>query len=240
MRSIPATPDQESLLNEIPASNTVFACSELDKKYGKMATTTETMVIQRHTAHAQSGSTEAIELQPITRSTIDRASDEPFPERQVEPDDEWDQKGGWPAVAAGSAIFFVYLGLVYSYGIVQLHLSEAKLASVSTLSFIGSVGAAMSPFAGMITARIISRFGYMKTACAGGIFLGLGEFTAGFSTKSVPAMFMTQGVIFGIGAALLFLVSRIYPFWPYNLKKTDDHLSLRPLCHPCGSKGNED
>ncbi|OKP12682.1 hypothetical protein PENSUB_1775 [Penicillium subrubescens] len=56
---------------------------------------------------------------------------------QICPEDDWDKKEGWPVVGAGSAIFFVYLGLIYSYGIVQLHLTESRLASVSTLSFIG-------------------------------------------------------------------------------------------------------
>lgn len=125
---------------------------------------------------------------------------------QVLLSNEWDKKEGWPVVAAGSAIFFVYLGLVYSYGIVQLHLADAHLASASTLSFIGSLGAAMSPLMGMIVARIIKRIGYRFTAFIGSIFLGLGEFTAGWSTQSVPAMFATQGLLFGIGAAMLFLV----------------------------------
>ena len=107
---------------------------------------------------------------------------------------------------AGPTILFVSLGLIYSYGIMQLHLYKAHLASVSTLAFIGSVGSSMSPLIGMIVARIIGRIGYRATACMGGLFLGLGEFTAGFATRSVPAMFVTQGVIFGIGAGLLFLV----------------------------------
>jgi hypothetical protein len=118
----------------------------------------------------------------------------------------WDTKEGWPVVAAGSAIFFVFLGLIYSYGIVQLHLAESHLASVSTLSFIGSVGAAISPLTGTIVARVIRAVGYRYTASLGGILLGLGEFTAGWATKSVPAMFVTQGFLFGVGSALLFLV----------------------------------
>lgn len=123
------------------------------------------------------------------------------------PEDDWDKKEGWAAVGAGSAIFFVYLGLIYSYGIVQLHLTESRLASVSTLSFIGSVAAAICPLTGMIVARIIGRIGYRATAFTGSVLLGLGEFTAGWSTKSVPAMFVTQGILFGVGASLLFWVS---------------------------------
>ncbi|OAQ67584.2 monocarboxylate transporter [Pochonia chlamydosporia 170] len=133
--------------------------------------------------------------------------------------EEWDTKEGWPVVTAGSAIFFVYLGLVYSYGIVQLHLSEAHLASVSTLSFIGSVGAAMSPLTGMIVARVIKLTGYRVTALMGSILLGLGEFTAGWSTKSVPAMFVTQGFVFGIGSALLFLPAATVPSLWFKRKR---------------------
>lgn len=55
-------------------------------------------------------------------------------------------------------------------------------------------------------ARIMKRIGYQATAMTGSFLLGLGEFCAGFSTHSVPAMFVTQGFLFGTGAALLFLV----------------------------------
>jgi hypothetical protein len=140
--------------------------------------------------------------------TRNENSDEDMPEQPLTHlDDEWDTKEGWPVVAAGSAIFFVYLGLIYSYGIVQLYLNESRRASLSTLSFIGSLGAAICPLTGLIVARVIRRIGYRATALVGSVLLGLGEFTAGVSTKSVPAMFITQGHLFGIGTACLWLVS---------------------------------
>ncbi|KAL2816735.1 major facilitator superfamily domain-containing protein [Aspergillus granulosus] len=123
----------------------------------------------------------------------------------------WDTKEGWPVVIAGCAIFFVNLGLIYSYGIVQLHLEKASLASVSTLSFIGSLSAAIAPFTGMLVARIIRVVGYRATTLTGAVLLGLGEFTAGWSTGSVPAMFITQGALFGVGSALVFLPSATVP-----------------------------
>ncbi|KAG8630357.1 hypothetical protein KVT40_001976 [Elsinoe batatas] len=134
-------------------------------------------------------------------------------------DDGWDKPEGWPVVAAGSTIFFAYLGLIYSYGIVQLHLNRANLARISTLSFVGSVGAAMSPLTGMLVARLIRRVGYRATSIIGSVFLGLGEFTAGWSTKSVPAMFHTQGVLFGIGTALLFLPAATVPSLWFKRKR---------------------
>lgn len=186
----------------------------IDLKLDTSSTLLEVSTMQSHLA-----STETIyfEMAADTSATELRAR---HPETQTQPEPEstatppyetsteptWDTKEGWPVVAAGSAIFFVFLGLIYSYGIVQLHLAESHLASVSTLSFIGSVGAAISPLTGTLVARVIRTVGYRYTAFLGGIFLGLGEFTAGWATKSVPAMFVTQGFLFGVGAGLLFLV----------------------------------
>ena len=185
---------------------------------------------------------DSIRLERMSRSANDnQALDTRNPEENVSPDNDWDNKEGWPVVAAGAAIFFVYLGLIYSYGIVQLHLTEARLASVSTLSFIGSVGAALTPLTGMIVAQIIKRIGYSATAFIGGLFLGLGEFTAGWSTKSVPAMFATQGFLFGVGASLLFLVKKTlgHIFDPCTISDAD-LVGSRPLqFRPCGSRGNE-
>lgn len=168
-----------------------------------MATQTQ---LETQTRHRHDG----IPLTPLSpnASRTDVGDEEPGLDHG-HADDGYDTKEGWPVVAAGSAIFFVYLGLVYSYGVVQLHLLEARLASVSTLSFIGSVAASVNPLTGMLVARIIARIGYRATAMTGSFLLGLGEFTAGFSTGSVPAMFVTQGFVFGAGAALLFLVSRL-------------------------------
>lgn len=157
----------------------------------------------------------------------------PNPQNLAE--DHWDSKQGWPVVAAGSALFFVYLGLIYSYGIVQLHLVEARLAPVSTLSFVGSVAAALAPLTGTMVARVIRKFGYRATALAGSFMLGLGEFTAGWSTGSVPAMFVTQGVLFGIGAALLFLVGATRSGLPLGGAYFCN--SLRPRFRACGSRG---
>lgn len=162
---------------------------------------------------SQLSNDDAIRLEQIRRDHNDNhnlhtatSEEDLSPSYQTSPEDDWDKNEGWGSVAAGSAIFFVYLGLIYSYGIVQLHLNEAQLASVSTLAFVGSVGASLSPLTGLVVARIINRIGYRATAFVGSVFLGLGEFTAGWATKSVPALFVTQGFLFGIGCSLLYLV----------------------------------
>ncbi|PKS11717.1 hypothetical protein jhhlp_001705 [Lomentospora prolificans] len=188
---------------------------------------TQTISVTRPDIRPRLSSNASIPLGDISRSDTDnygpateRSGELSPPLRQtVIADDDWDSKEGWPVVAAGSAIFFVYLGLIYSYGIIQLHLSEARLASVSTLAFIGSVAAAISPLTGPIVARIINRLGYRTTAAIGAGFVGLGEFAAGWSTKSVPAMFITQGFLFGIGRSLLFLPAATVPSLWFRRKR---------------------
>lgn len=140
-----------------------------------------------------------------------------------------DSKQGWLCVAAGWCIFFVYMGLTYSYGIVQLHLANRNFADVPTLSYVGSIAAAISPFGAILTQKIMGRIGYRWSAAIGGTLLGLGEFAAGFSLKSLPGFFITQGVVFGIGAGLCFLVSLVrllflpilytYKDLPYSLQQ---------------------
>ncbi|KAH7112910.1 putative monocarboxylate transporter [Dendryphion nanum] len=188
-------------------------------------TSTQTITAVQSTLYNHSRNIhDGISLEPIFRHNISTRSLTPpqsteAPEPQDLPETAYDSNEGWPMVLAGSAIFFVFMGLVYSYGIVQLHLYEQQLASLPTLSFIGSVGACISPMTGMVVARIIRRIGYRATAFAGSFLLGLGEFTAGWSTKSVPAMFVTQGFLFGIGAALLFLPAATVPSLWFKRKR---------------------
>ena len=199
---------------------------------------TQTVMVPRPPT-ASLGTETAIPLDQLERSSTHYSLRTRHPERtptptaQDEADSHWDKREGWPVVAAGCALFFVYLGLIYSYGIVQLHLVEARLAPVSTLSFVGSVAAATAPFTATVVARVVRRIGYRYTAVAGGFFLGLGEFTAGWSTGSVPALFVTQGALCGIGGSLVFLVR-----WRGNrparnrrVASYSDHISRVACCH---------
>lgn len=103
-----------------------------------------------------------------------------------------DRKEGWRVVAAGSA-------LVYPYNIVQLHFAKARLASVSTLAFMGSVAAPL-----VSSWRHARRAYHQADWSQKGFFYGsfyltfFGELTAGWWTKSV-----TQRALYGLGAALL-------------------------------------
>ena len=103
---------------------------------------TETVTVPPSTTReTQNGSDSTIILNSLDSRIQAGSRDAPSPQSEdnAQANDVWDSREGWPVVGAGAAIFFVYLGLVYSYGIVQLQLERRQLASVPTLSFIGSV-----------------------------------------------------------------------------------------------------
>lgn len=108
---------------------------------------TETVTVPPSTTReTQNGSDSTIILNSLDGRIRVGSRDVPSSqsENNAQANDVWDSSEGWPVVGAGAAIFFVYLGLVYSYGIVQLQLERRQLANVPTLSFIGSVAVGYS------------------------------------------------------------------------------------------------
>ena len=102
---------------------------------------TETIALSVTTGRAHSDAESAITLEALQGRTLGDIQNETSnpPEDGHQANDVWDSAEGWKVVVAGASIFFVYLGLVYSYGIMQLHFEQKQLANVPTLSFIGSV-----------------------------------------------------------------------------------------------------
>ncbi|KAJ3323091.1 hypothetical protein HDU76_013729 [Blyttiomyces sp. JEL0837] len=106
--------------------------------------------------------------------------------------------GGWTAwlVVLGSFIIhFVVLGMSYFL--------EQKLASSSVIAFIGTFGAAVLPGLGLVSGRLAERFGFQRMILIGSIILSLGLFLASFET-AVWHLFLTQGLLFGIGASIAY------------------------------------
>ena len=51
-----------------------------------------------------------------------------------------------------------------------------------------------------MNARVIRRIGARNTALAGVVLLGTGEILSGWSTRNLGGLFVTAGVVMGIGA----------------------------------------
>ncbi|KAF5600652.1 MCH2 (monocarboxylate permease) [Fusarium pseudoanthophilum] len=115
---------------------------------------------------------------------------------------EFDNPKGWIAVAAAACSLFVYLGVIYSWGIMQVRLVEVTGTTLTTLTFVGSLATSFMISLSILSGIAVRKLGYQKTALAGGVLMGLGEFLASWTTKHVGALFVFHGVVFGIGGGL--------------------------------------
>ncbi|KAJ0312180.1 hypothetical protein COL516b_001252 [Colletotrichum fioriniae] len=120
----------------------------------------------------------------------------------------YDDRKAWITVAASSLTMFVYLGVIYSWGIMQVKLVETTGSSLTTLTFVGSMATSFMICFSIVSDKIISRIGYRLAALTGGFFMGLGEVLASFTTNHVVALFFLHGLVFGLGGGLcIFSVS---------------------------------
>ncbi|KAK1965521.1 major facilitator superfamily transporter [Colletotrichum sublineola] len=113
-----------------------------------------------------------------------------------------DGRAAWITVAASSLTMFVYLGVVYSWGIVQVRLVETTGSGLTTLTFVGSLATSFMICFSVVSDRIVCRVGYRRAASIGGALMGLGEVLASFATRHVIALFFLHGLIFGLGGGL--------------------------------------
>ena len=106
---------------------------------------------------------------------------------------------GWVVMAGCAVVTWWFIGTSYCWGVLQAALVKDGLSSSSTLSFVGSLATACISFLGIINARVIRKLGLRKSALCGIFFVGLGEIISGFATHNVGALFVTAGVVMGLG-----------------------------------------
>ncbi|KAH6686407.1 major facilitator superfamily domain-containing protein [Plectosphaerella plurivora] len=115
-----------------------------------------------------------------------------------------DTRAGWIPVAAGSLSLFVYLGVIYSWGIMQIRLVETTDASLTTLTLVGSLATSFMISVSVPAAAAVRR----------GCLMGLGEFLASWVTGHIGALFVLHGLVFGVGGGLsIFACSTAHLGW---------------------------
>ncbi|PHH90189.1 hypothetical protein CDD83_4288 [Cordyceps sp. RAO-2017] len=120
-------------------------------------------------------------------------------------DDDVDSWRGWIVVAASSSSLFCYMGVIYSWGIVQAEIARQTGTSLTTLTFVGSLASSFMGSAAIPVGKAIRRWGYRRTALAGAFLLGLGEFLSSWAVGHIGALFVTHGILFGLGGGLTVL-----------------------------------
>jgi hypothetical protein len=156
--------------------------------------------------------TTAIELQPhadnhVTRTTAAAASttyaavrDDDVMQASLVADSEVPDGGyGWVVIFASAVITFWFVGTTYCWGVFQAALVQEGVSSASTLAFVGSLTTACISFLAVLNARVIRKLGPRLSGCLGISLFGFGEMMAGFATTDIVGLFMTVGLVMGLG-----------------------------------------
>ena len=106
---------------------------------------------------------------------------------------------GWVVVGCCALLTFWFVGTTYSWGVIQTALVVRGLSSASTLAFVGSLTVAMLSVLAVVNARLIRALGSRPVAVMGVCLISLGEVLSGFATNSVAGLFVTTGVVMGVG-----------------------------------------
>ncbi|GAA6058995.1 hypothetical protein JCM10212_001705 [Sporobolomyces blumeae] len=117
----------------------------------------------------------------------------------------------WAQVVGGFALFSVTVGGVYTWGVLQDALVSSGIAPSSTVSWIGSTQATIQALLAILMVRLVASFGARTCAIVGSLCIGLGPLLASFCVHSVVGLALTEGLIFGVGQALIFFASSILP-----------------------------
>lgn len=116
---------------------------------------------------------------------------------------------GWVLIFACAVVAWWFVGVAYTWGVIQAALVDRKGYSSSVLAFVGSLCPACNSLLAFPNATVIRKIGTRRTALLGISLLGCGSILSGFTTGSVALLFVTWGFIGGLGGSLCFMVSFI-------------------------------
>ncbi|KAF9585995.1 hypothetical protein BGW38_010594 [Lunasporangiospora selenospora] len=116
------------------------------------------------------------------------------------------QDGGRQAwlVVLGSFLIhtFAFAPTEYVFGVFELHYHEVfQGATASSIAFVGTTGSAVTYLAGFLAGFLADRFGFRITALCGTFIMTVSLILASFA-KQLWHLYITQGFLFGVGAAL--------------------------------------
>ncbi|KAL1761783.1 major facilitator superfamily domain-containing protein [Schizophyllum commune] len=126
---------------------------------------------------------------------------------------------GWTIVAVCSSIMFFSVGATYSWGVIQARLAADNLGPNSTLAFIGSISASWIALGAIVSGRLIRLVGSRNAGLLACFLLGLGQVLSGFSTRNVGGLFVTNGIVTGVGTCLGFMLCSTLPAQYFQKKR---------------------
>ncbi|KAI0416961.1 major facilitator superfamily domain-containing protein [Xylaria grammica] len=141
-----------------------------------------------------------LQREPIEAPKSDHESADPVLEASRLADSDVPDGGyGWVVVASCAILSWWTIGTSYSWGVIQGALVEEGLSTPAVLSFVGALGPTLLAAVAILNSRIMRAIGVRYTGMLGVFLIGLAEILAGFAVKSVAGLFITEGVLLGLG-----------------------------------------
>ncbi|KAI1304534.1 major facilitator superfamily domain-containing protein [Xylaria venustula] len=162
----------------------------------------------------------ALQRETIGTSTNDNGSTDPVLEASRLADSDVPDGGyGWVVVASCAVLSWWTIGTSYSWGVIQGALVQEGLSTPAVLSFVGALGPTLLAAVAILNSRIMRMIGVRYTGMLGVFLIGLAEILAGFAVNSVPGLFITEGVLLGLGFGLSFIVTSTGPAQYFSKKR---------------------
>jgi hypothetical protein len=113
---------------------------------------------------------------------------------------------GWVVIIAAAVVTWWFGGTSYSWGVIQGALVADGVGSPATLAFVGSLAISLISAMAIVNGWLVRQVGTQRTALLGITCLGLGQILGSFAVRNITGLFLTSGVVFGIGLSLCFMV----------------------------------
>nr|CAD7268274.1 unnamed protein product [Timema shepardi] len=153
-------------------------------------------------------------------SICSSSDDELFDEKEDHkkpkvPDGGW----GWVVVASSLVISMIADGISFSFGLLYseflIHFDESK----SKTAWIGSLFMAVPLLSGPIGSALVDKYGCRVMTIIGGIISGIGFVMSAFG-ESIVVMYLTFGVIAGLGLGLCYVTAVVSIAYWFDKKRT--------------------
>ena len=109
-------------------------------------------------------------------------------------------------IAAAGVVMQVALGAVYAWSVFRIPLSEAYGSSVSAVNTTFSIAILSLGFAAFFGGLWMNKSGPRIVALTAGVLYGAGIFLASFAEPSLWILYLTYGLMGGIGIGLGYIV----------------------------------
>ncbi|CCE32124.1 related to protein MCH2 (monocarboxylate permease homolog) [Claviceps purpurea 20.1] len=158
------------------------------------------------TEKAQPSSTTSTIITSASSDHTSSASDHGLPSKEASDGLPYhDTFRSWIVAIAASVNLFMYMGIIYAWGVLQTKIADSRGYSLTTLTFVGSLATSFMVSLCILVGHLVRRFGYREVALAGAVFLGLGEILSSWVVGHLWALFITHGILFGVGGGLITL-----------------------------------